>query len=323
MKKIITLSLFALAFASARVQASEVYPNRLITLIVPFAAGGPTDVVARIVATHMARTLGQPVVIDNVVGEAGQRAVARTAEATPDGYTIMMGHMGTHGAAPALYPDLKYDPIKDFLPVGLATGTPVVIVASKQVPAKDLKEFIEYARGQNGTLRVAHAGLGSVSHTAASLLNSVLGIKPTMVVYGGTGPAVNDLIVGKIDFMTDQIVNVAPKIEAGKIKAFAIAIDARSPALPHVPTAKEAGLPQYSVNAWNAIFAPARTSPAAIAKLNEALVRALDDENTRKRLLDLGAVIPDRAARRPAALGVLVQEEITRWKRVMADVNRS
>jgi tripartite-type tricarboxylate transporter receptor subunit TctC len=322
-RRVIACLCLALAFASASARASEGYPDRPVTLIVPFAAGGPTDVIARIVAPQMARALGQPVIVENVIGEAGQRAVARAAEAAPDGYTLLMGHMGTHGAAPALYPDLKHDPIRDFAPIGMASGTPIVIVASKQFPPNNLREFIAYARAENGKLKVAHAGRGSVSHSAGALLNSVLGIKPTLIGYGGTGPAVNDLVAGKIDFMTDQIVNVAPKIEAGRIKAFAIAIDERSPALPLVPTTKEAGLPQYAVNAWNAIFAPARTPPAIVARLNQALGRALDDENTRLRLLDLGAVIPERSERSPAALFALVKTEIARWKRVLADLNGS
>jgi tripartite-type tricarboxylate transporter receptor subunit TctC len=322
MKKLVTILCLAIVASTGAVRAQAVYSQRPITLIVPFAAGGPTDVTARILATHMTRTLGQPVIVENVVGEAGQRAVGRTAEAAPDGYTIMMGHMGTHGAAPALYPDLKHDPIRDFSPVGLAAGTPIVIVANKQVPANDLKAFIAYARGKGEGLKVGHAGVGSVSHTAAAFLSSVLGIKPTAITYGGTGPALNDLVAGKIDFMTDQIVNVAPKIEAGAIKAFAIAIDERSPALPNVPTSREAGLPQYSVNAWNALFAPAATPALVTAKLNHALVLALDDENTRRRLLDLGAVIPDRSRRTPAALTELVKGEISHWKRVMNTVGQ-
>jgi tripartite-type tricarboxylate transporter receptor subunit TctC len=287
-------------------------------MIVPFAAGGPTDVTARILAGHMSRKLRQPVVIENVVGEAGHRAVLRTMQATPDGHTILMGHMGTHGAAPAFYPDLKYDPVNDFAPVGLAAGTPIVIVTNKRIPAHDLQSFVRYVREKGPALKMAHAGLGSVSHSTGALLNSVLGLRPTLVEYDGTGPALNDLVQGKVDLMTDQIVNVAPKIEAGAINALAIATYERSPALPDVPTTWQAGFPQYAVSAWNGLFAPAATPRDVIAKLNAALTSALDDENTRQRLLDLGAVPPGKADRTPEALRKLVRTEVSLWHSVMA-----
>ncbi|HEY4769699.1 MAG TPA: tripartite tricarboxylate transporter substrate-binding protein, partial [Myxococcales bacterium] len=273
-------------------QAQAAYPERPITLIVPFAAGGPTDVVARIVGDNMSRTLGQQIVIENVTGAGGTTGTSRAAQATPDGYTIMMGHMGTHGAAPAVYPNLKYDPVKDFLPIGLAAGTPILIVARKNLPPKDLKEFISYAKANSEKLNEAQAGVGSVSFTTCSLLNSILGIKPTRVPYQGTGPALNDLVGGQVDYMCDQIVNLTPQIQAGSIKAYGIATEKRSPALPDVPTTKEGGLPEFQVSAWNALFAPKGTSGEIVTKLNGALGKALDDESTRKRLLDLGADLP-------------------------------
>lgn len=303
--------------STSQAQETEVYPRRAITMIVPFAAGGPTDVTARIVAIHMSRTLGQPVVVENVVGDAGHRAVLQTARAKPDGYTVLMGHMGTHGAAPALYPNLKYDPVADFTAIGLVAGTPIVIVANKRVPVHDVKSFVEYARARGPQLKMAHAGIGSVSHTTGILLTSVLGFDPTMAVYGGTGPALNDLVAGKVDIMTDQIVNVAPKIEAGLIRALAIATDERSSALPDVPTTREVGLGQYVVSAWNALFAPVATPTEVAAKLNFAIGGALEDDITRRRLMDLGAVIPDRKARTQEALRKLVQEEVLRWKSIM------
>src|SRR5467141_2772240 len=298
-------------------QAQAAYPERPITLIVPFAADGPTDVVARIVGDNMSRTLGQQIVVENVTGAGGTTGTSRAAQATPDGYTFMLGHMGTHGAAPAVYPNLKYDPVKDFLPIGLAAGTPILIVARKNLPPKDLKEFISYAKANSEKLNEAQAGVGSVSFTTCSLLNSILGIKPTRVPYQGTGPALNDLVGGQVDYMCDQIVNLTPQIQAGSIKAYAIATEKRSPALPDVPTTKEGGLPEFQVSAWNAIFAPKGTSPEIVAKLNAALVKALDDETTRKRLLDLGADIPDKAGRTPEALEKLVSSEIARWNKVL------
>ncbi len=171
----------------------------------------------------------------------------------------MMGHMGTHGAAPALYPKLKYDPTKDFEPIGMAAGTPILIVAKKDLPPKDLKEFVAFVKANGDKMNEAHAGVGSVSHTTCLLLNNQLAIKPTQVPYKGTGPALNDLVAGQVDFMCDQIVNLVEQIKAGTIKAYAVATPERSPALPNVPTTKEAGLPEYQVSAWNAVFAPKGT----------------------------------------------------------------
>ena len=311
------LSIVAALAAALAPAAQAAYPERPITLIVPFAAGGPTDVVARIVGDNMSRTLGQQVVVENVTGAGGTTGTTRGAQANPDGYTITMGHMGTHGAAPAVYPNLKYDPLKDFVPIGLAAGTPILIVAKKNFPAKDLKEFVTYVKANSGKLNEAHAGVGSVSHTTCSLLNSILGIKPTRVPYQGTGPALNDLVGGQVDYMCDQIVNLTPQIQAGSIKAYAIATEKRSPALPDVPTTKEGGLPEFQVTAWNALFAPKGTPKEIVTKLNDALVKALDDEATRKRLLDLGGVISDRAGRTPEALEKLVASEIARWNKVL------
>ena len=311
------LLLFAALLGLSAGAAHAAYPERPITLIVPFAAGGPTDVVARIVGDHMSRTLGQQIVVENVTGAGGTTGTTRGAQATPDGYTIMMGHMGTHGAAPAVYPNLKYDPQKDFLPVGMAAGTPILIVARKNFPPKDLKEFVAYLKANSEKLNEAQAGVGSVSNTTCSLLNSLLGAKPTRVSYQGTGPALNDLVGGQVDYMCDQIVNLTPQVQAGSIKAYAIATEKRSPVLPDLPTTKEGGLPEFQVSAWNAIFAPKGTPPEIVAKLNAALVKALDDETTRKRLLDLGADIPDKANRSPEALQRLVASEVVRWGKVL------
>jgi len=311
------LLLFATLLGLSAGAAHAAYPERPITLIVPFAAGGPTDVVARIVGDHMSRTLGQQLVVENVTGAGGTTGTTRAAQAAPDGYTIIMGHMGTHGAAPAVYPNLKYDPLKDFVPIGLAAGTPILIVAKKNFPAKDLKEFVAYAKANSEKLNEAHAGVGSVSFTTCSLLNSILGIKPTRVPYQGTGPALNDLVGGQVDYMCDQIVNLTPQIQAGSIKAYGIATEKRSPALPDVPTTKEGGLPEFQVSAWNALFAPKGTPKEVVTKLNGALVKALDDETTRKRLLDLGAEIADRTGRTPEALEKLVTSEIARWNKVL------
>jgi tripartite-type tricarboxylate transporter receptor subunit TctC len=314
------LTLLAAALPSG---SRAAYPDRPITMIVPFAAGGPTDVVARIVAESMSRTLGQQIIVENVAGAGGTTGILRGAQSKPDGYTIMMGHMGTHGAAPAVYPDLKYDPVKDFEPIGLAAGTPILIVAKKDFPAKDLKEFIAYVKANSTKLNEAHAGVGSVSFTTCSLLNSLLGAKPTRVVYRGTGPALNDLVAGQVDYMCDQIVNLVPQIQAGTIKAYAVALPERSPALPDVPTTKEGGLAEYQVSAWNAIFAPKGTPKDVLKKLNDALLKALDDKGTSKRLQDLGGDLSNKEARTPDGLRKLVQSEVQRWNKVLKETGQA
>ncbi len=296
---------------------AQAYPTKPVTMIVPFAAGGPTDVIARIVGEHMGKTLGQQVVIENVAGAGGTTGITRGKQAAADGYTIMMGHMGTHGAAPALYPNLRYDPTKDFEEIGLAAGTPIVIVARKNFPAANLAEFAAYLKANTAKVNQAHAGVGSVSFTTCVLLSSQLAIKPAAVAYRGTGPALNDLVGGQVDYMCDQIVNLVEQIKGGAIRAYAIATPERSPSLPDVPTTKEAGLPDYQVSAWNAVFAPKGTPKEIVAKLNAALGAALDDGATRKRLLDLGSVLPAGAERSPAALATLVASEVTRWTPVL------
>ena len=294
------------------------YPSRPVTIIVPFAAGGPTDIVARIAGEYFSKTLGQQFIVENIAGAGGTTGITRGAQARADGYTIMMGHMGTHGAAPALYPNLRYDPTKDFEPIGMVAGTPILIVARKDFPAKDLKEFIAKAKDTSTRLSQAHAGVGSVSFTTCLLLTSQLGVKHHRVVaYRGTGPALNDLVGGQVDYMCDQIVNLVEQVKPGAIKAFAIATAERSPALPDVPTTKEAGLPDYQVSAWNALFAPKNTPKDIVAKLNQTLVKALDDPATRKRLLDLGSVLPEGNDRSPEALAELVKKEVARWNPIL------
>jgi tripartite-type tricarboxylate transporter receptor subunit TctC len=306
----------ALAFQSHGAVAED-YPTRPITLIVPFAAGGPTDVISRIVGEHMSRTLGQQIVIENVLGAGGTIAGTKAKNATNDGYTLITGHMGTHAASVALYPDLAYHPSTDFEPISILAGTPVVILGSKDFPAKDLKEFITYVKANADKLNMAHAGVGSVSHVTCLLLNSILGVEPVQVPFNGTGPAMNALVGGQVDYMCDQIVNVVSQINGGTIKGFAVGTAERNPALPDLPTAKEAGLPQFQAQAWNALFAPKDTPKPVLDKLNAAVVVALDDENVRKRLLELGSVIPTKEQRTPQELASLVKKEIDRWTKII------
>ena len=309
----------ALALLSTFIAPAEAqtYPTRSITMIVPFAAGGPTDVVARIVTAHMAQTLGQSIIIENVVGAGGTTATTRAARAANDGYTLITGHMGTHAASVPLYPKLAYHPEKDFEPIALLAGTPILILARKDFPPKDLNEFVAYVKANAEKVNAAHAGVGSVSHVSCELLHSILDVKPVGVPFNGTGPAMNALVAGQVDYMCDQIVNAVPQINAGTIKAYAIATPERNPSLPNVPTTAEAGLPKFQAQAWNAMFAPKGTSAAIVASLNAAASKALDDETVKKRLLELGSVIPTPAERTPEALATLVRNEIAKWTPVL------
>jgi tripartite-type tricarboxylate transporter receptor subunit TctC len=309
-----------LALAATPGSAQE-YPTRPITVIVPFAAGGPTDVVARIVGDHMSKTLGQTMVIENMLGAGGTTASTRAARAAPDGYTIEMGHMGTHAASVALYPRLAYKPDVDFEPIGMAAGTPILILAKKDFPPKDLKEFVTYVKANEAKLNQAHAGVGSVSHVTGELLDHLVKAKPTFIPFQGTGPAMNALIAGQVDYMTDQIVNAVSQVQGGTIKAYAIGTAERNPALPNVPTSKEGGLPDFQVSAWNALFAPTGTPKPILDKLSAALDKALDDEATRKRLLELGSAIPGKDRRGQQALAALVKSEIARWSPILKAVS--
>lgn len=308
-----TLALGAALAMSAGSAFAQGFPAKPITMIVPFAAGGPTDVIARIVGENMSKTLGQPVIIENVAGAGGTTGITRAVKSAADGYTIMMGHMGTHGAAPGLYPNIAYNPQTDVTPIGLAAGTPIVIVARKDLPVKDLKEFIAYAKANEKTINNANAGSGSVSHITCILLHDMMKVDPNSVPYRGTGPALTDLISGKVDYLCDQIVSVSSQVKGGTIKALAIATPDRSPSLPDVPTTKEAGLPAFQVSAWNAVFAPKGTPADVAKKLNDALVKAVTDPATRKKLEDLGGVVPDAKGASPEALAALVKSENERW----------
>lgn len=290
---------------------AQAYPNKPITMMVAFAAGGPTDVIARIVSEHMSKTLGQQIIIENVAGAGGTTTTARVAAAAPDGYTLIMGQMGTHAAAPALYPNLRYNPVTDFTPIGVAGITPIVIVTKKDFPANNLREFVAYVKANPDKVNQAHAGVGSTAFTTCVLLKAQMGVpKLNAVAYRGTGPALNDLVGGQVDFMCDQVTNLTPQITAGNIKAMGIATPARLAVLPNVPTTTEGGLPDYQISGWNAIFGP-KGLPADIqAKLVDALDKALEDPTTNKRLADLGTVIPNKTERAPAGLAAILARDL-------------
>ena len=306
---------------TARLAGAQAYPARTITLIVPFPPGGSTDVAARIVADHMSRTLGQQVIVQNVSGAGGTTGSIRAMRADPDGYTILMGQMGTHAASVALYPNLAYKPAEDFEPIGMVTAFPLIIAARKDFPARDLKEFEAYLKANSSTLNQAHAGVGSIFFTTCLLLNSIVGAKPTMVPFNGGAPAMNALLAGQVDYMCADIITGGAHHEGGKIKVYAIATAARNPAMPNVPTTVEAGLPEFQVSAWNGLFAPKATPKPIVDKLADALDKALDDEPTRKRMLVLGCDIPDKSKRGPAPFLALVKSEIARWSPIIKAAN--
>jgi tripartite-type tricarboxylate transporter receptor subunit TctC len=307
--RLIAGSLLALSLQSA--PAAAQYPNKPITVIVPFAAGGPTDVVTRLVGDHMSRTLGQTLVVENIGGAGGTLGMIRAAQAQPDGYTIAVGNMGTQSAAPALYPTLKYDPAKSFAQVGIVNYTPQAIVAKKDTAAKTLKEFIDYLKANNTKLTYGHAGVGSISHVSGLVFNAKFGLTPNLVPYRGTGPAIRDLVGGVIDYMVDQSLNVIPQIQAGTIKVYAIAAPERLASLPDAPTTGEAGV-DFIFSAWNAMVAPKDTPKEIVAKLADALSKALDDPTIQKRYVELGSSAPKSADRGPAGLQTLVESEVAR-----------
>jgi putative tricarboxylic transport membrane protein len=309
--------------AMPRLACAQAYPTRTVTLIVPFAAGGPTDVCARIVGDHMSRTLGQQFVVENVVGAGGTTGSTRTMRAAPDGYTIQMGQTGTHAASVALYPSLAYRPDVDFEPIGMVVVPPIVIAARKDFPAKDLKEFMAYARANPDKLNMAHAGVGSITHFTCLMLNAMLGIKPTQVPFSGSAPAINALVAGQVDYICDPTPDIVQQLQGGTLKVYAISSPTRSAILPDVPTTIEAGLPDFQVIAWYGLFAPKGTPKQILDKLTGALDAALDNESVRKRLLDLGCDIPDKAQRGPAQLAALVKSEIARWTPIIKAANKT
>ena len=312
--RMITAALVA-AFATVSAHAQP-YPSRPITVIVPFPAGGPSDVVARIVTDRMGKLLGETLVIENVGGAGGTIGSARVAAAAPDGYTLLAGSMGSHVSAPVLMPNVKYDSLRDFEPIGFTAHAPAVIVARKDFPAKDLREFIAYVKQNGDAVKQAHGGIGASSHMACVMFSASTGVKPTAVAYRGTGPAMNDLIGGHVDYFCEQAVSVTSPIVSGSIKAYAVSSPQRLATLPDVPTAKELGI-DYAMDIWAGIFAPKGTPHEIIEKLAVALDRALDDPAVQKHLADLGGAIPAKDERTPAKFDAFVKAEIARWSPIL------
>jgi tripartite-type tricarboxylate transporter receptor subunit TctC len=310
-----TLLLLGLGGAAAQDYGSATapdYPTRTVTVIVPFAAGGPADITGRIVADILARHLHQQFVVENVGGAGGTLGSLRAARASADGYTLISGHMGTHAAAPFFYPNLGYDPQKDFEPIGLIAEQPELLAVRKDLPVNNLKEFVAYARANESKLNMGHAGVGSVSYVGCLLLNSAIGIKPTMVPFTGTAPVMNAILAGQIDYDCDPILGPLSHVRAGTVKALAIATKKRSPLLPDVPTSYEQGLPQFDCAPFYALFAPKGTPKAVIDRLADALNKGLNEPAVQKRFADLGAEIAEPGRRGPKSLAELVHSEVTR-----------
>jgi tripartite-type tricarboxylate transporter receptor subunit TctC len=291
---------------------AEDYPAHTVTIIVPFAAGGPADITARIVADIFNRHLGQKFVVENVGGAGGTIGALRAARAVPDGYTLLSGHLGTNALAPAFYPDLAYDPQKDFEPIGLTAEYPELLVVRKDFPANNLKEFVAYAKANASKLNVGHAGLGSVSYIGCLLLDSAIGIKPTLVPFTGTAPVLNAMLGGQIDYECDPVLGTLSQVQAGAVKALAIAAKKRSPMLPDVPTSYEQGFGEFDCAPFYAVFAPKGTPQPVIEKLVEALNKGLGEAQVQKRLSDLGADIVEPSRRGPKPLADLVRSESAR-----------
>lgn len=309
------LAIGALAFLGAAffpaAQAAD-YPAKPITMMVPFAAGGPTDTVARLVAQAMSNDLGQQVIVENVAGAGGTLAPERVARAAADGYTILIHHIGM-STAPALYRKLRYNPLEDFEYIGLVNEVPMTIVARAGFPPKTLKELVEYVKANKDKVTYANAGLGAASHLCGMLFMSTVGVQLTTVPYKGTGPAMNDLLGGQVDFMCDQTTNTTSQIKAGKIKVYAVTTASRVASLPDVPTTKEAGLPGVEVSVWHGLYAPKGTPKEVVNRLTRALQAALKDKTVAERFADLGTEPIAQKRATPEAHRAHLKSEIDKW----------
>ena len=307
--------LLALALAAlGKVESAhaQAYPSRPITMVVPFSAGGSADVIARIMAEHMRAPLGQPIVIENVTGATGSIGVGRVARAAPDGYTLSYGGWPTHVLAGAVV-TMPFDLINDLEPVSLVSTNSMMVVARKSMPASDLKELIAWLRSNPDKATQGTGGAGSASHVSGVFFQKNTGTRFQFVPYRGAAPAMQDLIAGQIDVMIDPVANSLPQVRIGTIKAYAVTGMHRIAAAPHIPTAIEAGLPDFHISAWQAMWAPKNTPKPIVAKLNAAVVDALADPAVRKRLAELGQDVPPREDLTPEALGGFHKAEIEKW----------
>jgi tripartite-type tricarboxylate transporter receptor subunit TctC len=290
----------------------ETYPSRPITIVLPFAAGGPTDTLSRIIAERMRVSLGQPVIIENVTGAAGTIGVARVARAAPDGYTISVGPMNSHVLTGAIY-NLSFDLLKDFEPVALLASNPSVVVSKKDVPAKDLKELIAWVKANQDKVLVGTSGVGAATHLGGILFENLTGTHVQFVPYRGAGPAMQALVAGQIDLIFDQLSNSLPQLQAGTTRSYAVMAQTRAAAAPEIPTVDEAGLPKFYLPVWHGMWVPKGTPKDIIDKLNKAVVESLADATVRQRLADIGQEIYSPEQQTPEALGAYHKAEIEKW----------
>jgi tripartite-type tricarboxylate transporter receptor subunit TctC len=317
--KTLLAALFAaLAFASPASAAD--YPTRAITVVVPFSAGGPSDVMMRILGERMKVSLGQAILIEDTTGAGGSIGVGRVVHSAPDGYTVGFGHLGTHVANGAIY-KLGYDLVADLDPVALLPSNPMIIVSKNAVPAKSLKELLDWLKSRPSPAAAGTAGAGSGSHVAGLAFEAATGIKLQYVPYRGTGPAMNDLVAGQIDMIVDQTSNSIQQVRAGNIRAYAIVDSKRVASAPDIPTTDEAGLPGFHMTLWSGMWVPKGTPKDVITKLNASVVEALNDPGVRKQLENLGLLMPPADKQTPEALGAWQKAEIAKWWPIIKAAN--
>jgi tripartite-type tricarboxylate transporter receptor subunit TctC len=320
MWRVLIAAAFIAGSAAGSSAAAQSYPARPVTLVVPFAAGGSSDTIGRIMADGMRGPLGQTVVIENVGGASGNLGVGRVARAAPDGYTLILGSWPTHVLNAAIF-TLPYDPVTDFEPVSLVAAQPLLVIAKKALPPNDLKELIAWLKASPYTATQATAGAGGASHVAGVFFQKATGTRFQFVPYRGGGPAMQDLLAGQIDMMIDLAASATPQVRAGSVKAYAVTANHRSPAAPDVPTVDEAGLPAFHILSWHAIWAPKATPKSVVARLNSAVVDALADPAVRKRLSDIGQEIFPREQQTPEGLRAYQAAEIAKWWPIVRDAN--
>jgi len=307
------LAAAALVAMAGTALAQGDYPNKPITFVVPFSAGGPTDTVTRLIADAMGKHLGQQAVVQNVTGAGGTLGAGEVAAAAPDGYTLLMHHIGM-STAPSLYSSLPYNPLEDFELIGLVTEVPMTIIARKDFEPNTLQELIDHVKANGENVTYAHAGVGAASQLCGLLFQEAIGAKVTEVPYQGTGPALTDLVGGQVDFMCDQTTNTTGQIKAGEVKAYAITSPERNEALPDLATTAEAGLPDLNVSIWHGLYAPKGTPPEVVQKLNEALKAALKDPSVAERFAELGTTPVSEDLATPEAHRERLQSQTELWK---------